>query len=111
MNNNFVDISGQRFGMLTVTTEHEIRRGSNGKTHTYWKCICDCGREIWARGTELRYGKPRSCNHHRKPYKHGMVNSRIYTIYNDMKQRCYNPNSKSFKNYGGRGITICDEWL
>lgn len=108
---NFIDISGQRFGMLTVTSEHESRRGQNGKTLMYWKCICDCGREIWTRGTALRYGTVKSCNHHERWSKHRMTNSRLYTIYNDMKQRCNNPNNKAYAYYGGRGIRICDDWL
>ena len=111
MNKNFVDISDQRFGMLKVTSEHESRRGSNGKTYMYWKCICDCGREIWARGTALRYETVRSCNHHGRCSKHGMTNNRLYNIYYDMKQRCYNHKNTNYKYYGGRGISICDEWL
>lgn len=112
MDNNFKDISGQRFGMLTVTSEYEARRDKNGKSYIYWKCICDCGREIWTRGTTLRYGTVKSCNHHNKcNLKHGMVNSRLYRIYYDMKQRCLNPKNTAYEYYGGRGITICDEWL
>lgn len=111
MNKNFKDISEQRFGMLTVTSEHESRKAGNGKSYMYWKCICDCGREIWTRGTALRYGTTKSCNHHSRWSTHGMTNSRLYTIYHDMKQRCYNSKYTYYKYYGGRGITICDEWL
>lgn len=42
---------------------------------------------------------------------HGKSNTRLYTIYNNMKTRCYNKNSDDYKNYGERGITVCKEWL
>lgn len=112
MNKNFKDLSGKRFGMLTVTSEHESRRGTTGHTHTYWKCVCDCGRELWVRGTGLTYGTTKTCNHHNQcNLIHGKTNTRLYRIYHDMKQRCTNSNSKCFKDYGGRGIKICDEWI
>lgn len=47
-------------------------------------------------------------NHNRK--RHGMRNTRIYNIWRTMRQRCTNPNCRNYKNYGGRGITVCDEW-
>lgn len=105
------DLSGMRFGMLNVLNEYKQVRGKTNKTHILWKCRCDCGREVWVRGTSLRYGTTKSCNHHRNAnYKHGLTNNRIYYVFYDMHQRCENPNNHAYKYYGERGICVCDEW-
>lgn len=116
MNNQQIkDLSGMRFGTLTVTDRHESRREKSGNVYTYWLCKCDCGNEVWRRGTGLSY-KPntvcgKDCKFRKWYVKHGQTDSRIYRIYYDMLQRCFNPKHASIDHYGGRGITVCPEWL
>ena len=112
----FVDLTGQKFGRLTV-----IERAENKGKHLLWRCKCDCGEICLAAGTHLKSGSKQSCGcllrEHAKGLSkkvnvtHGLSESRIYRTYISMKQRCYNPNIKSYKDYGGRGITVCAEWL
>lgn len=79
-----------------------------------WNCKCDlCGKEFTARASHLRSGeitKCRSCANRQAATKHGYSGDPLRSRWNGMIKRCYHENLKSFKNYGGRGITICDEW-
>lgn len=81
-----------------------------------WLCKCDCGNTHIARGHTLRRGETKSCGCKRNELlgrsrrKHGMTNTRIYSIWAGMKNRCFNPLEPAFKNYGNRGITVCDDW-
>lgn len=105
----FKDISGQKFGRLTA-----LHRLHNTKGKTKWLCVCDCGnlKEIYLE--YLTRGDTRSCGclHDEGNHKtHGKRHTRIYKIWADMKKRCYNVNSKSYPNYGGRDIVVCSEWL
>ena len=108
----FIDLTGQKFGRLTV-----IERAENGKQgHTYWLCKCICGNKTIVRGNHLRKGLIRSCgcleSENRKTMSttHGLTKTRLYNIWGHIIQRCTNPNSKNYKRYGGRGITICEKW-
>lgn len=107
---------GKRFGRLVV--EGIIKE--HGKTAKY-KCKCDCGKEKITGYYNLYTGKTQSCgclgneirhkkgkNNHYK--KHGLSSHRLSIIRNGMIGRCYNKKYASYKNYGGRGIDICDEW-
>jgi len=106
-----VDLTGKRFGKLTV-----LEREPSQKTDDVrWRCVCDCGNEIVARGRNLKQGFTKSCGCSRKvprPYKatHGMSKTRLYRIWSLMKDRCENKNSPSYRKYGSRGIKVCDEW-
>lgn len=106
------ELAGTRFGYWTVLSKAQTRNGIS-----YWNCRCDCGNERKVSTCNLITGKSKSCGCYQKQvlkqrtFKHGMTNSRLYTIYNDMKHRTQNPNDPAFKHYGKRGITICDEWL
>jgi hypothetical protein len=111
------DLTGQKFGKLTV-----IKRGDNyitpsGKPVTMWLCNCECDNEITTAGYSLTSGKTASCGCFGKEQrlksntKHGLSHSRINSIYRNMKSRCYNPNTPKYHNHGGRGISVCDEWL
>jgi hypothetical protein len=106
-----IDLTGQKFGRLTVTERAGAKNG-----HAAWKCVCDCGTVIETRSCDLRNGKTTSCGclHNEMTANitksHGKCNTRLYSIFRGMKERCYNPNVKHFKDYGGRGISICDEW-
>ena len=105
----FKDISGKKFGRLTALYK---LHNHHDKGHTYWLCACDCGNLVEICLSSLQNGKTKSCGCLRKDIitKHGKSNTRLYNIYYAMKVRCYNKNRKDYKNYGGRGIKICDEW-
>lgn len=111
------DITGQKFGRLTVI-EPAPRPNTVNNKHKYWKCRCDCQKEVVVDGVDLRSGNTTSCGcarkgrvHKGRVHKHGMSGTRLYNIHHGMKQRCYDLNSDSYKNYGARGIKICDEFL
>lgn len=111
-----IDETGKKYGRLTVL-EYV---GTNEKKHALFRCICDCGNEVIVKGRNLRTGHTQSCGCYCRDrsreavlqYKttHGESKSRLYIIWGSMKKRCYNKNNKSYYDYGGRGITICDEW-
>lgn len=102
------DLTGQKFGKLTVIEKSSKKRG----THICWVCKCDCGNETIVSSDHLKNGNTQSCGCLKVDthIKHGLKKTRLYPIWKSMKQRCENPNSKIYKHYGGRGITICDEW-
>lgn len=110
------DLTGQRFGRL-IALSYEIKISNSGHRNAYWTCQCDCGNKKVIPSSSLVSGCSNSCGCFRKEFigdthrKHGMSDTRLYHIFGGMVARCYNPNNKDFKNYGGRGITICPEWL
>ena len=97
-------IIGKKFGRLTVTEEHE--RGRNG---TYWKCDCDCGNEVWVYRGKLTIGHTKSCGCIVRSLD-GLSKHPLYDTWTGIKDRCYNKNSQSYKNYGGRGIKLSKDW-
>lgn len=99
-----LDLTGQKFGLLTVIE----RAGKDDWGKITWRCRCQCGNERIAPGNALKIGRVRSCGCKRE--LHGMTGERLYNEWRDMKRRCYNPHSPIFKDYGGRGITVCAEW-
>lgn len=102
------DLTGQKFGHLLVIERTDLRQNRL----VMWKCKCDCGNETIAQGQNLRNGHTRSCGCRKATApKHGETGKRLYRIWRNMKQRCFNPNAHNYKNYGGRGITVCEEWL
>lgn len=106
-----LDLAGQKFNMLTVLKFHDVRNGMSR-----WLCRCDCGNEVIVYGRNLKSGNTMSCgcyhkeHNHEFGYKHGGLNTRLYNIWCDMKSRCLNPNERAYKWYGGKGISVCDEW-
>lgn len=110
-----IDLSGKEFNRLKVI-EYV---GKDKRNEAIWKCECKCGKIINVRSSFLKSGHTKSCGCWRKdkmkqkPHKftHKMSNSRLYVIWCNMKQRCYNQNNPNYYRYGGRGITICPEWL
>ena len=109
-------LEGKRFGKLFVIK----RNGTNDRYgKPLWLCKCDCGNEVLVLGNNLKNGNTKSCGCMRfesgarngKLTKHGMKYTRLYEIWHGIKQRCLNPNTRDWKNYGGRGITICNEWM
>lgn len=121
MNKLPYDIIGVRFGRLTVI--ERIENTKDGKAQ--FKCHCDCGQYKDVRAKSLRNGDTKSCgcllseesrkratSHGKcvRVEKHGKCHSRLYNIWSGMKQRCFNPNATKYELYGGRGITVCEEW-
>lgn len=112
-----IDLKGQRIGRLVVIEFDKITVAPNGRTTRFWKCACDCGNVISVRTSSLKDGNTKSCGCLKKDlvsqvnYKHGQKGTRLYRIWGTMKKRCYYPKHKNYMNYGGRGITICEEWL
>lgn len=106
------DLTGQKFGMLTVLGFAPDAKRADGSNIVRFNCKCDCGKEVIVVGKYLTAGYTKSCGEHYKyKIKHGMHNTRLYHIWCGMKQRCLNQNNKDYSHYGGRGIKICDEWL
>ena len=112
------DLTLKRFGRLVAISKAEGRK--NGCI--LWNCVCDCGNKVIVPTGKLTSERKRSCgclaketasiiaktgNHRRK---HGMKRTRLYSVWNTMKYRCFNNNSPQFKDWGGRGITVCEEW-
>ena len=111
-----IDLVGQRYGKLTVLS-FAGRRPSGKQKKTVWLCRCDCGNEKVIVGAEMKNGHTTSCGCvHKKMVgdinrKHNLANRcSLYGVWKNIHGRCLNPNDKSYKNYGGRGIKICDEW-
>lgn len=107
-----IDYTEKKYGYLTAL---EFIKRENKKT--YWKCKCDCGKEIIIPITYLTSGDTKSCGCYRKKVAknnaktiHNMSKSRLYRIWIEIKRRCYNIDRENYKYYGGRGIIVCDEW-
>lgn len=107
-------IVGKRYGRLVVL-EYAYTIGK----HSYYRCKCDCGNVVETRRDGLVNGHTQSCGCANQEWmhsgkmnrKHGLTNDRAYWVWAKIKSRCYNPNSREYKNYGARGIVMCDEWL
>jgi hypothetical protein len=109
------DLSGQRFGRLTVLRDS----GKRYRKNTIWNCLCDCGNTAKVYTSSLKRGHTKSCGclqrefaieNGRARYKHGGVKTRLYNIWVCMKKRCNNVNSPDYKYYGAKGIKVCTEW-
>lgn len=115
----FIDITGKRYGRLVV-----IGRSENDKRKKiHWMCQCDCGRVTNVVAYSLNAGLTKSCgciasenmlSIQPKGWEastiHDSYRTRLFKTWINMIDRCYNPNNKGYHRYGGRGITICDEW-
>ena len=101
---------GRRFGKLMV-----LRRGeNNSRGEARWVCRCDCGKETLVTTANLNSGNSKSCGCDRGIIKHGGVlkgkAERLYSVWLNMKNRCGNANAREYNCYGGRGISVCEEW-
>ena len=107
----FVDLTGKRFGRLTV-----ISRAENKSHDVRWNCICDCGKSTISHSYSLTSGRTKSCGclSLEKMKKantiHGYTHTRLYSIWCGIKKRCYNNKYEYYNRYGGRGIKVCEEW-
>ena len=106
------DLMNLRFGRLVV-----VKRAENDKWgKARWICQCDCGNQITVNGSDLVTGRVKSCKCLTRERvallnkTHGLSKTKIYKVWRNMKTRCYNSNNKKYKDYGARGITVCDEW-
>ena len=100
------DLIGKKYGILTVI---QYSHKHNGKH--FWLCKCDCGKTKLILSDNLIYGGSKSCGCQCGRKKHGLAYQSLYKIWCAIKTRCSNSNISEFKNYGGRGITVCNEWL
>lgn len=107
----FIDLTGQKFGRLTV-----VKRAENKGREVRWVCECECGNYCIVLRSSLKTGQTRSCgclkseNSRNMLISHGMAGTRLYKIWTNMKRRCYSPKSQRYKNYGAKGIRVCNEW-
>lgn len=97
------DITGQKFGKWTV-----VSYAGRNDNSTTWNCICECGTKSQVNGQNLRTGKTHSCGC--AVTTHGASHTAEYRCWSSMIARCYNKNVRNYKDYGGRGISICDRW-
>lgn len=106
------DITGQRFGRLIAISFVEIRHGNKH----FWKFLCDCGKTTITQKTGVMGGHTISCGCYRKEVTsrnattHGLSKHPLYNIWIMMRSRCLDPTDEAYHYYGGRGITVCDEW-
>lgn len=104
-------LAGERFGRLVAIE----RIGDMGDKAKY-RCKCDCGSCITVDGANLVTGATKSCGCLRKEvtanlkYRHGLTDHRLYRTWQNMRNRCNDPGNKEYQHYGGRGISVCDEW-
>ena len=104
---NLIKVEGERYGMFTV-----IKYIGSKKGHTVVLAICNCGNEKEIRLDSIKSGLTKSCgciNHQHTIHK--LSKHPLYKLYYSIRLRCYSINSKSYKDYGGRGVTVCEEWL
>ena len=114
----YIDLTGQRFGRLVCVKD--VGRSKNRQA--LWLCMCDCGENTIVVSTNLTSGHTKSCKClqadivKKRSTTHGFSRDengtpkRLYTAWLNMKSRCSNPANPAYKNYGGRGITICNKW-
>ena len=106
-----LNLTNDKFGRLTV-----ISPGPKIGQKTSWICKCDCGNTKTVLTTNLTKGKTSSCGclHNElltiRNTTHNMRKTSLYEVWKSIKQRCFNPKSKGYVNYGGRGIIMCEIW-
>lgn len=104
------DLTGQKFHMLLV------KNYSHRKGRQYWQCVCDCGVEKSVRKDHLTEGRVKSCGCSREKFlaaantTHGMYGTPEYKSYHGMIERCFNKNNPRYPEWGGRGISVVEEW-
>jgi len=108
-----IDEVGNVYGRLTVVSE----TGQDDYGNYQWNCLCSCGQTTEVKGGSLRKGDTKSCGCLQRDISrdqlktHGMSNTQTYERWVAMRQRCINPTNESYPNYGGRGISVCDDWV
>lgn len=114
---NRIDLTGQKFGKLTVLKQDKPYITSGGAWKTFWICQCECGNYVHANVNKLKTGYTRSCGCLRVERikelnrKYTITDKRLYGIYKSMIDRCHNKQNDRYTSYGSRGIIVCDAWL
>lgn len=115
MNRRKIELKkGDKYGRLTIVEEVEKPEIKNVR---FFLCSCSCGTTLIVRLLHLRHGHTKSCGCYKKQVvrdrseTHGLYKHLLYKTWVSMKERCMNPNHKFYKNYGGRGIKVCDRWI
>lgn len=110
-----LNLVGQKIGRLTVIEYLGLRKRKDGRHYSWFLCECECGCMTEKKGTTLLSGKVKSCGCYRKDKMHELYykggKSKLYDVWRMMKSRCLDSSNPHYHNYGGRGITICNEWL
>lgn len=113
MRKNFKDLTGRAFGKLTVI-ELGSRKSKNGSL--YWLCKCECGAIKEIRGDGIVSKKVISCGCSKidgmrvRFFRHGKTRTKAYGSWGEMNTRCFNKSEEQYKDYGGRGITVCGNY-
>lgn len=108
-----VDITGNKFNKLTVIKYSR----TVGRRRTMWLCKCDCGQMVEVEGSHLKNGHTKSCGCLNREFiadlnfKNGLSGTKIYYVWYNMRNRCNRKDGREYSLYGGRGISVCDEWL
>lgn len=111
---NFIDKTGKKFGRLSVLS---IAEKVNGRLYYHCKCDCGCTKKVQGGHLRDKDSGTKSCGclwtelQRKRHTKHGLSHTRLYHIWDAMKRRCNNPSHRNFKYYGGRGVTVCEEWM
>ena len=109
------DATGERFGRLVAVEFIEMRN-----SRQIWRFRCDCGNEIERDISRVKYGSTRSCGclhkeqlaeRNRSNATHRGTKERLYGVWHGMKERCTSASHKDYPRYGGRGITVCQQWF
>lgn len=112
-----LDLSGMRFGRLLAVELHSIRRKNEKSSSAYWRCTCDCGKEIITCVDNLSSGDSKSCGCLSREriiaYStvHGLRYKPEYNSWKSMRNRCLSSKHVAYKYYGGRGISVCERWI
>lgn len=104
-----IDMTGKKYGKLTVLSENKDR---NKNGHITYMCECECGTKKSILGASIRIGATKSCGCavFEANGKHGMGGTPTHRIWVGMRSRCTNKNDPNYKNYGGRGVSVCSIW-
>lgn len=109
----FIDLTGNTYGRLTIVSLVPREKGEP----TRWNCICSCGNEYVGLGSSIKHGNTTSCGCVKREMlvqrneKHGLSELPEYSVWKDIKKRCYNKNNSRYENYSAKGITVADEFL
>lgn len=112
----FVDLTRKKFGKLTVLEKQASKPFPRGGKSVVYLCECECGNKTKVLAGNLRTGHTTSCGCVQEQirrianFKHGISAHRLHNTWTNIKQRCHNPRNTDYKNYGGRGIIVCDQW-
>lgn len=105
------NLEGMKFGRWSVGPLSHIKNRAS-----YWHCACECGNSRVVLGATLINGTSQSCGcltvetTKRRLTKHGLADTKPHMVWCSMRQRCKNPSTKGYRNYGARGIRVCDRW-